>query len=154
MKEQSDNLAIRLRTLVENSVPIQVIEDELLRLPYAMIAYMGMGENLPNLCYYNNEEYNFQRPYSEATAKLIDEEVKHMIAVQYERAKKILSENSEKHAQLAKLLFEREVIFADDVEKIFGPRPWTSRTEEILSSAKKNEEEAEKQESVPEESQD
>ena len=121
---------------------------------YAMIAYMGMGENLPNLCYYNNEEYNFQRPYSEATAKLIDEEVKHMIAVQYERAKKILSENSEKHAQLAKLLFEREVIFADDVEKIFGPRPWTSRTEEILSSAKKNEEEAEKQESVPEESKD
>ena len=121
---------------------------------YAMIAYMGMGENLPNLCYYNNEEYNFQRPYSEATAKLIDEEVKHMIAVQYERAKKILSENSEKHAQLAQLLFEREVIFADDVEKIFGPRPWTSRTEEILSSAKKNEEEAEKQESVPEESKD
>ena len=82
---------------------------------YAMIAYMGMGENLPNLCYYNNEEYNFQRPYSEATAKLIDEEVKHMIAVQYERAKKILSENSDKHAQLAQLLFEREVIFADDV---------------------------------------
>ena len=121
---------------------------------YAMIAYMGMGENLPNLCYYNNEEYNFQRPYSEATAKLIDEEVKHMIAVQYERAKKILRENSEKHAQLAQLLFEREVIFADDVEKIFGPRPWTSRTEEILSSAKKNEEEAEKQESVPEESKD
>ena len=121
---------------------------------YAMIAYMGMGENLPNLCYYNNEEYNFQRPYSEATAKLIDEEVKHMIAVQYERAKKILSENSEKHAQLAQLLFEREVIFADDVEKIFGPRPWTSRTEEILSSAKKNEEEAEKQEFVPEESKD
>ena len=121
---------------------------------YAMIAYMGMGENLPNLCYYNNEEYNFQRPYSEATAKLIDEEVKHMIAVQYERAKKILSENSDKHAQLAQLLFEREVIFADDVEKIFGPRPWTSRTEEILSSAKKNEEEAEKQESVPEESKD
>ncbi|MBO4642752.1 MAG: ATP-dependent zinc metalloprotease FtsH [Bacteroidaceae bacterium] len=121
---------------------------------YAMIAYMGMGENLPNLCYYNNEEYNFQRPYSDATANLIDEEVKHMIAVQYERAKKILSENSEKHAQLANLLFEREVIFADDVEKIFGPRPWTSRTEEILSSSRENEKNAEKKETEAENSKD
>ena len=121
---------------------------------YAMIAYMGMGEKLPNLCYYNNEEYNFQRPYSDTTANLIDEEVKNMIAVQYERAKKILSENSEKHAQLANLLFEREVIFAEDVEKIFGPRPWTSRTEEILSSSRENEENAEKKEPETESSQD
>ncbi len=100
---------------------------------YGMVAYMGMGEKLPNLCYYNNEEYSFQRPYSESTAQIIDEEVKQMIAAQYERAKTILNEHKEEHAQLAQLLVEREVIFAEDVERIFGPRPWTSRTEEILS---------------------
>ena len=101
---------------------------------YGMIAYMGMGENLQNLCYYNTEEYSFQRPYSEATAQLIDQDVKQMIAQQYERAKELLTTHSEGHARLADLLFEREVIFAEDVEQIFGPRPWTSRTEEILNA--------------------
>ncbi len=101
---------------------------------YSMIAYMGMGDKLPNLCYYDNQEYSFQRPYSEATAQLIDEETKAMIAEQYARAKDILSRNAEGHAALAQLLVEREVIFAEDVEHIFGPRPWTSRTEEILTS--------------------
>lgn len=100
---------------------------------YGMIAYMGMGEKIPNLCYYNNDEYSFQRPYSEQTAQLIDEEVKNLIAQQYERAKKILSDNAERHAQLSQLLTEKEVIFAEDVERIFGPRPWASRTEELLS---------------------
>ena len=101
---------------------------------YSMIAYMGMGEKLPNLCYYDNQEYGFQRPYSEATAQLIDEETKAMIAEQYARAKNILSKNAEGHATLAQLLVEREVIFAEDVERIFGPRPWTSRTEELLET--------------------
>ena len=100
---------------------------------YSMIAYMGMGDKLPNLCYYDNQEYSFQRPYSEATPQLIDEETKAMIAQQYQRAKDILSQNAEGHAALAQLLVEREVIFAEDVERIFGPRPWTSRTEEILT---------------------
>ena len=100
---------------------------------YSMIAYMGMGEELPNLCYYNNQEYNFQRPYSETTAQIIDQEAKQMIAEQYQRAKDILRQHTEGHAQLAQLLVEREVIFADDVEHIFGPRPWSSRTEELLA---------------------
>ena len=100
---------------------------------YGMIAYAGMGKTLPNLCYYNNEEYSFNKPYSEHTAQLIDEEVKQLIATEYERAKKILAENKEGHAALAQLLVEKEVIFAEDVEKIFGKRPWTSRTEEILA---------------------
>ncbi len=101
---------------------------------YGMIAYMGMSEALPNLCYYNQNEYSWQRPYSEATAKQIDEEVKRMIAEQYERAKKLLLEKKEGHAALADLLVEREVIYAEDVEKIFGKRPWVSRTEELLEA--------------------
>ena len=99
---------------------------------YGMIAYMGMSDRLPNLCYYNNDEYSWQKPYSEATAQLIDEEVKQMIAEQYERAKALLLAKKDGHHALADLLVEREVIFAEDVEKIFGKRPWVSRTEELL----------------------
>lgn len=99
---------------------------------YGMIAYAGMSDKLPNLCYYNNNEYSFQRPYSERTAELIDNEVKELINNQYERAKHLLNEHKEGHAELARVLMEREVIFADDVEKIFGKRPWTSRSEEIF----------------------
>ena len=101
---------------------------------YGMIAYAGMGDSLPNICYYNNTEYQFQRPYSETTAKLIDDEVLKMINGQYERAKQILTEHKDGHAQLAQLLIDREVIFAEDVEKIFGPRPWQSRAEELLEA--------------------
>jgi len=106
---------------------------------YGMIAYAGMSDRLPNLCYYNNEEYSFNKPYSESTAQLIDEEVEKMIGEQYERAKKILISHKEGHNKLANLLMEREVIFAEDVENIFGKRPWTSRSEEILKDEKKME---------------
>lgn len=101
---------------------------------YGMIAYMGMSDKLPNLCYYNNDEYQFQRPYSEETARQIDAEVQRMIAEQYARAKAVLSEKHEGHAQLAQVLQDREVIFAEDVENIFGKRPWVSRTEELMET--------------------
>ena len=107
---------------------------------YGMIAYAGMSDRLPNLCYYNNnEEYSFNKPYSENTAQLIDEEVKKMISEQYERAKKILINHKDGHNKLANLLMEREVIFVEDVENIFGKRPWTSRSEEILKDEEKME---------------
>jgi len=109
---------------------------------YGMVAYAGMSDKLPNLCYYNQQEYSFQKPYSETTAKLIDEEVLKMVNEQYDRAKKILSEHQEGHAQLAQLLVEREVIFADDVERIFGKRPWQSRAEELLEAQQRAEAEA------------
>ena len=114
---------------------------------YGMVAYAGMSEALPNICYYNNQEYQFQRPYSETTAKLMDEEVLKMINTQYERAKKLLNEHAEGHRQLAELLFQKEVIFAEDVEKIFGKRPWVSRSEEIIEA---NEANAPKLEDMPE----
>ncbi len=109
---------------------------------YGMIAYAGMGEKLPNICYYNNNEYSFQRPYSETTAKIMDDEVLKVINEQYDRAKAILSEHKEGHARLADILVEREVIFAEDVEKIFGKRPWASRSEELLEAQQKAEAEA------------
>jgi cell division protease FtsH len=104
---------------------------------YGMIAYAGMSEKLPNICYYSNQEYQFQRPYSETTAKIMDDEVLRMINEQYERAKRILTEHKDGHAQLAQLLVDREVIFAEDVERIFGKRPWTSRAEELLEAQMK-----------------
>jgi ATP-dependent metalloprotease FtsH len=99
---------------------------------YGMIAYAGMSDKLPNICYYNNQEYQFQRPYSETTAKIIDDEVLRMINEQYDRAKKLLTEHKEGHNELAELLIKREVIFAEDVERIFGKRPWLSRSQEIM----------------------
>src|SRR5574344_613709 len=109
---------------------------------YGMVAYAGMSEQLPNICYYNNNEYSFQRPYSETTAKIMDDEVLKIINTQYARAKQILSEHKDGHAQLTNLLVANEVIFADDVEKIFGKRPWASRSEELLEAQQKAEAEA------------
>ena len=110
---------------------------------YGMIAYLGMSDKLPNLCYYNNEEYSFNKPYSDKTAEMIDEEAKLLINGQYDRAKRILSEHKEQHNALANLLIEKEVIFAEDVERIFGKRPWTSRSAEIMATEKLVEEQAE-----------
>ena len=115
---------------------------------YGMIAYAGMSDRLPNICYYNNDEYNFQKPYSETTAKTIDEEVLKMINNQYDRAKQILLDHKEDHNRLAQLLVEREVIMAEDVEEIFGKRPWVSRTQELLEQEEKSQP---KLEDMPEE---
>ena len=122
---------------------------------YGMIAYAGMGDRLPNICYYNNQEYGFQKPYSETTARIMDEEVLKMINEQYDRAKQILTEHAEGHNQLAELLIAREVIYTEDVERIFGKRPWISRSQEIIEEnqramaeemARKRAEESEQQE--------
>ncbi len=101
---------------------------------FGMVAYAGMSDKLPNICYYNNQDYQFQRPYSETTAKIMDDEVLKMVNEQYSRAKQILMEHREGHNALAELLINREVIYAEDVEKIFGKRPWVSRTEEIMEA--------------------
>lgn len=106
---------------------------------YGMIAYAGMSEKLPNLCYYNNDEYSFNKPYSDETAQLIDSEALRLMNEQYERAKDILRKHAEGHHRLAKELIDKEVVYSEDVEKIFGKRPWISRTEEILSDEKEEE---------------
>jgi cell division protease FtsH len=100
----------------------------------AMVAYFGMSDRLSNLSYYDStgQEWGFTKPYSDDTARLIDEEVKRFIDEQYNRAREILKENKEGHHQLYRLLLEREVIYSDDLEAIFGKRKWTSRSQEIF----------------------
>lgn len=107
---------------------------------YAMVVYYGMSDKLPNINYYDSsgQEWGFTKPYSESTAHIIDEEVQQIISEQYERAKKILAENAEGHNELANVLLEREVIYREDVEHIFGKRPWASRSEEILEKENKD----------------
>ncbi|MDE6575252.1 MAG: ATP-dependent zinc metalloprotease FtsH, partial [Muribaculaceae bacterium] len=101
---------------------------------YAMVVYYGMSDRMPNLSYYDSTGQNsmFTNPYSNERAKIIDEEVSRIIAEQYQRAKDILTEYSKGHHELADTLITREVIFTEDVEHIFGPRKWTSRTDELF----------------------
>jgi len=106
---------------------------------YAITVYYGMSDRLTNLSYFDSSgsnEFSFTKPYSEKTAEKIDDEVKEIVNEQYERAKSILKENAVGHNRLADLLVDREVIFAEDLERIFGKRPWTSRTDEIIEEQK------------------
>ncbi|MDY3111231.1 MAG: ATP-dependent zinc metalloprotease FtsH [Porphyromonas sp.] len=103
------------------------------KIAYAMITYYGMSDKLPNLNYADSQSdgYTFQKPYSEETAVIIDQEVSKLIATQYARAKEILTQYAEQHHQLAQLLLEREVIYTEDVETILGKRQWVSRSDEL-----------------------
>ncbi len=110
------------------------------RMAQAMVTYFGMSEKLPNINYEDNQnEYGFTKPYSEATAKMIDEEVLQIINTQYERAKRILEEHRDGHKAIADMLYTREVIFTEDVEKILGKRPWKSRADQLLEGEKEKE---------------
>lgn len=104
------------------------------KIAYAMVTYYGMSDQLPNISYYDSsgQEYGFTKPYSETRAQTIDAEVQSIINSQYDRARQLLEEYSHGHHQLADLLLEREVIYTEDAERIFGKRRWLSRTEEIM----------------------
>ncbi len=101
----------------------------------AMVTYFGMSELLPNLNYYDatGQDWGFNKPYSDETASLIDSEVKRIVSEQYERAKAMLKENAAGHEALYTLLLEKEVIYADDLEHVFGKRKWLSRSQEIMA---------------------
>src|SRR5690554_114346 len=93
----------------------------------AMVTIYGLNEKVGNLTYYDSSgqsQYNFTKPYSEKTAELIDKEISNLIEEQYQRAVKILEENKDKLTQLANVLLEKEVIFKDNLEEIFGVRPF------------------------------
>ena len=104
---------------------------------YAMVAYYGMSDKLKNLSYYDSTgryDMGITKPYSEKTAEVIDSETSAIIAEQMARAKKILLENAEGHNKLAEMLIEKEVITSEDVASVLGPRPWTSREDEIIEA--------------------
>lgn len=102
----------------------------------AMVTVYGLNDKLGNITYYDSSgqtDYNFSKPYSEETARTIDQEISILIEAQYQRAIKILQENKDKLNQLADILIEKEVIFKDDLEAIFGKRPFDKHlTEEIV----------------------
>ena len=108
--------------------------EKLTKLAYAMVTYYGMSDNVGNISFYDStgsRAYDMTKPYSEKTAELIDREVKELVDMIHERTRKILTDNFEGFSQLAELLLEKEVIFAEDLERIFGPRAGAPKTEEV-----------------------
>lgn len=104
----------------------------------AMVTVYGLNDKLGNITYYDSSgqsEYNFSKPYSEETAKVIDKEISDLIESQYSRAIQILNENKEKLNQLADILIEKEVIFKDDLEAIFGQRPHEKTENEVVTES-------------------
>ena len=115
------------------------------KMAYAMVTYYGMSDKLPNISYYDSsgQSYGFTKPYSEERARDIDNEVQAIIDSQYRRAREILEQYKQGHHALADLLVQREVIYTEDAERIFGKRKWLSRTDEIIKAneeAKRNSE--------------
>ena len=108
--------------------------ERLTKMAYGMVTYYGMSDKVGNMSYYDStgaRGYDLTKPYSEKTAELIDKEVKELVVMIHDRTMKILTENSEGFMQLASLLLEKEVIFADDLERIFGPRAGASKDESL-----------------------
>ncbi|MCP9201396.1 ATP-dependent zinc metalloprotease FtsH [Gramella sp. GC03-9] len=107
----------------------------------AMVTIYGLNDAVGNLTYYDSSgqsEYNFTKPYSEKTSELIDKEISNLIEAQYQRAIDLLEHNKDKLTQLAEILLDKEVIFKDDLEKIFGKRPFQKETEEGQPIKEKN----------------
>ncbi len=102
---------------------------------YAMVVYFGLNKKVGNVSYYDSSgqsEYAFTKPYSEKTAEVIDKEVSNLVESAYQRARNILLENKDKLEKLANLLLEKEVIFREDLESIFGKRPFPDQQHETF----------------------
>ena len=107
--------------------------ERLTKMAYGMVTYYGMSDKVGNMSYYDStgaRGYDLTKPYSEKTAELIDNEVKELVQMIHDKTKKILTDNLDGFMQLAALLLEKEVIFADDLERIFGPRVGGMKDEE------------------------
>jgi len=105
----------------------------------AMVTIYGLNDKIGNLTYYDSSgqtDYNFSKPYSEKTAEMIDKEISEIVENQYQRAISILEENKDKLTELANELLEKEVIFKESLERIFGPRPF--KTPELVDASSKN----------------
>jgi cell division protease FtsH len=117
--------------------------EKVTKMAYAMVSVYGMNSKVGNRSYYDSsgQDYSFTKPYSEATAKVIDEEVSKLIETAYTRAKSILKEHKKQLKELAELLLKKEVIYKENLEKIFGKRKWTSFEEEKLNEMDMKQEE-------------
>lgn len=105
---------------------------------YAMVTYFGLNKKIGNISFYDSsgqQEYSFTKPYSEKTAQIIDEEVHKLVELAYEKAVKLLKDNKDKVDQLAQLLLDKEVIFSEDLEKIFGKRKFKRDLERVEEHA-------------------
>lgn len=118
---------VQQKKLMFNKISTGALSDleKVTRQARAMVTIYGLNDKIGNLTYYDStgqSEYNFSKPYSEETAQIIDKEISTIIESQYERAVQLLEDNKDKLTELANLLLEREVIFKDDLETIFGER--------------------------------
>lgn len=130
--------------LVFNRISTGALSDleKVTKQAQAMVTVYGLNSKLGNITYYDSSgqsEYAFQRPYSEKTAQIIDEEIHKIIEEQYQRAKELLTGSRDKLDQLAGLLLEKEVIFKENLEEIFGKRPWKTLEETLEELAQKAE---------------
>jgi AFG3 family protein len=110
--------------------------EKITKQAYAMVSIFGLNDRIGNISYYDSsggQDFNFNKPYSEKTAEIIDEEVKKLIDLAYKRTKDLLMKHREELNKLASQLLEKEVIFREDLETIFGKRPWDERTYEPIS---------------------
>ena len=137
MDEMCSLIAGRVAEEIVNGQPSTGALNDLERLTkmaYGMVTYYGMSEKVGNMSFYDStgaRAYDLTKPYSEKTAELIDKEVKELIGMIHERTRRILKENNDGFLELAALLLEKEVIFADDLERIFGPRAGAKPGEEV-----------------------
>ncbi len=115
--------------------------EKITKQAYASVSIFGLNERIGNISYYDSsgqQDYNFNKPYSEKTAEIIDEEVKKLIDAAYERTKALLRENKDKLDKLANRLLEKEVIFKEDLEEIFGQRQWAESEKATFNSTSSN----------------
>jgi cell division protease FtsH len=111
--------------------------EKITKQAYAMVSIFGLNDKIGNISYYDSsggQDFNFNKPYSEKTAEIIDEEVKKLIDLAYKRTKDLLMAHREELNKLATQLLEKEVIFREDLETIFGKRPWDEKTYEPISA--------------------
>jgi cell division protease FtsH len=105
---------------------------------YNMVVFFGLNEKIGNISFYDSTsdgEYSFQKPYSELTSQVIDQEISKLVESAYQRAIKLLTDHKEQVEKLASVLLEKEVIYKEDLEAIFGPRPFATREQQVISSA-------------------
>lgn len=147
MEEMAATMGGRVaEELINGKISTGALSDleKITKQAYAMVTYFGMSEKVGNVSFYDSQDsgYNFQKPYSEKTAELIDAEVKTLINSSHEMAHKILTEHFDGFNKLANLLLEREVVFQEDLVNIFGPRQGAEKQDENVAKDKKTEPES------------